>query len=130
MMPINSLTNDASFQALKLSMDAAAMRHQAIASNLANVNTPNYKRMDLSTTFSAEFDKAMDSLKGGNSISSMPKAEIAEDTKAQAVRFDGNSVNFDQEMVEMMKNQSNYEFAAKTLAQQYSQIRSAISGKF
>ena len=46
-----------SYVALKKTLDAAVLRHQAIASNLANLETPNYKRIDISPDFEARLQK-------------------------------------------------------------------------
>ena len=50
-----------SYVALKKTLDAAVLRHQAIASNLANLETPNYKRIDISPDFEARLQKAVGS---------------------------------------------------------------------
>ena len=48
-----------SYVALKKTLDAAVLKHQAIASNLANLETPNYKRIDISPDFAARLQKAV-----------------------------------------------------------------------
>jgi flagellar basal-body rod protein FlgB len=127
MLGIQSLGNDATAQSLKLTLEAAAARHEAIASNIANVNTPNYKRMDLSPTFQAAYQRAMDQLQDGKAMDQLPQASISE-IKTGLERYDGNNVDFDKEMVAMMQNQTQHEFATKMLAQYYHELHSAISG--
>jgi len=129
-MTADALTNDSTFQSLKLSMEAATLRHQAIASNIANVNTPNYKRVDLSPTFQAQFDQTMQKLAKGDQISMLPKGQLSESQDIDMTRFDGNNVNLDKEMVALMENQTKFSFAARMLAQKYQSISSAITGKF
>jgi hypothetical protein len=45
---IDALFTDSDYVAAKKMLDVTVLRHQAIASNLANVETPNYKRLDVS----------------------------------------------------------------------------------
>lgn len=127
--PVAGITNDSTFQSLKLSLQAAEMRHQAISSNIANINTPNYKRVDLAPSFQAEFSRALDQLRVDSAPATTPTATLGEDPTSVVSRFDGNNVNFDREMVEMVKNQSQHEFAARMLSQKYGAIRMAITGK-
>ena len=125
----SAITDNALLQSLKMSLNTATIRHQAIASNIANVNTPGYKRIDLSPSFQTEFQTAMKQLKAGKTLDSTPRATLAEIPHAGLTRFDGNNVDIDKEMIELMDNQSKYEFAAKMLTQNYSAIRAAITGR-
>src|SRR5882762_4821252 len=97
----NGLFATPSIQSLKLAMDDAAIRHQAISSNIANVNTPGYRRMDVSATFEAAFTNALDSLSNGQSVGEMPDATIETAAAQGPARPDGNTVQIEQEMVNM-----------------------------
>jgi len=44
---IDALFADSYYTAAKKMLDVTALRHEAIASNLANVETPGYKRLDV-----------------------------------------------------------------------------------
>src|SRR5437868_147119 len=55
---IEGLFNQPSYLAAKKTLDAVAVRQEAIASNIANLETPGYKRVDLAPTFRAELDRA------------------------------------------------------------------------
>jgi flagellar basal-body rod protein FlgB len=46
---IEALFNQPDYLAAKKTLDAVALRHEAIASNIANVETPGYRRIDLAT---------------------------------------------------------------------------------
>ena len=48
---IQSLFNQSNYVVTKKLLDATVLRHQAIAGNLANVETPNYKRIDVAPSF-------------------------------------------------------------------------------
>src|SRR4051794_3614618 len=87
---------------LQRAMEGATMRQQALAGNIANVNTPGYKRQDVD--FQTALTNAIDARKplGGVTFSA------ATDSTAPA-RADGNSVDIDQENAELSKNGLQYE---------------------
>jgi len=110
-------------------MDEAALRHQAIASNIANVNTPGYQRMDVSSSFEQAFSSALNRLANGQSAGEMPDAKIETAAVQGPARPDGNTVQIEQEMVNMAQNSAKYEFAGQMLAQNYHGIKYAITGQ-
>jgi flagellar basal-body rod protein FlgB len=63
---------------------------------------------------------------GGQGIESIrPRVEI---DRESSIRIDGNTVNIDQEMVELAKNSGRFAQLAELLNRQYGQIKAAISG--
>jgi len=110
-------------------MDEAALRHQAIASNLANVNTPGYQRMDVSSSFEQAYSDAITRLGNGETVDEMPEARIEKAAVQGPARPDGNTVQIEQEMVNMAQNSARYEFAGQMLAQNYHGIKLAITGQ-
>lgn len=56
---IDALFNQNGYLAAKKMLDATAVRQDAIASNIANVETPGYKRLDLAPTFQAQLQQAV-----------------------------------------------------------------------
>jgi flagellar basal-body rod protein FlgB len=116
-------------QSLRLAMDDAAIRHQAIASNIANVNTPGYRRMDVSSSFEQSFSDALTRLSNGETVGEMPEAKIETAAVQGPARPDGNTVQIEQEMVNMAQNSAKYEFAGQMLAQNYHGLKLAISGQ-
>ena len=103
-------------------LDASAVRHRVIANNVANVNTPGYKRLDVN--FETELAKVL--ANGGDVKTATPV--IAEDATAPA-RQDGNTVDIDREMGQLAKNSSLYQAASTILATRLAMLRSAISGR-
>ncbi len=110
-------------------MDEAALRQQAISSNIANVNTPGYQRMDVSATFQNAYTDAMKSLSEGESADSMPDATIETAAVQGPARPDGNTVQIEQEMVGLAQNSARYEFAGQMLSQNYHGMKYAITGQ-
>lgn len=127
--PISSLTNNPTLQSLKLAMDASVTRHAAISSNLANINTPNYQRLDVSADFKTHFAEALNQLQQGETPTELPKPTLVQDKTPLATRFDGNNVNLDSEVVNLMNNQSYEEFTARVLTDNYTSLHAAIAGR-
>ena len=102
-------------------LDAANLRHQAIAQNVANVNTPGYR--PISIAFENDLEKA---LKNNSSVKQvMPRLVDAGGTS----RDDGNSVDIDKEMGQLSKNGLLFAAAAQILASRLASLRSAIAGR-
>ena len=127
---IEQLFNDPTTQSLKMTLDAAAIRHSALASNVANVNTPGYQRVDLSPSFKASLDAALHQVDQGKELapSQLPQGQITVSNIQNQARYDGNTVNMDQEMTEMIKNQTDFDFSAQLLALKYAGLKAAITG--
>jgi flagellar basal-body rod protein FlgB len=102
-------------------MDAAALRHKVIAQNVANVNTPGYRR--LAVEFEDELAKALGTPGGAGRVT--PKVVIADGPE----RVDGNTVDMDREMGDLTKNGLLYQAAAQIIASRMAALRSAVSGR-
>jgi flagellar basal-body rod protein FlgB len=103
-------------------LDAADLRHRVIANNVANVNTPGYRRQEV------RFEEALSEAlaKGGEATSVRPQVvEAAGDVG----RADGNTVDIDAEMARLSTNSLLYRLFAQVLTGQLATMRSAITGK-
>jgi flagellar basal-body rod protein FlgB len=108
-------------------LDAAALRQQAIASNLANVETPGYKRVDLASNFAEQLKESLSSGNGASQASGVvPKLVV--DSNARSVRADGNNVDIDKELLAMDNNAMNYEYLSDVVTHNIKQIKMAITG--
>ncbi|MEI7686767.1 MAG: flagellar basal body rod protein FlgB [Planctomycetota bacterium] len=103
-------------------LDVAAMRHDVIAQNVANVNTPGY------TTLEVSFEDALKESLAGNSKASNAKAEMVEGTGG-VPREDGNNVDIDMEMARLQKNALYFKVYTQIMANDLAQYRSAITGR-
>ena len=128
-MALDGLFLSPTLQSLRLTMDDAALRQQAISSNIANVNTPGYQRMDVSSTFQQAYSDALTSLGNGETVGDMPDATIETAAVQGPARPDGNTVQLEQEMVGLAQNSARYEFAGQMLAQNFHGIKYAITGQ-
>ena len=131
---VGQIFNDPTLSSLKLSLQASSARQVALASNIVNVNTPGYKRVDLKTSFQNDLMSAMKQMDetGSGDLTSAPKAspDASVDTAdlQNPARYDGNTVNLDQEVTAMMKNSADYQFASHIMALKYTALKQAISG--
>ena len=122
---IEQLFSGTNYQATKQLLDAATTRHEALASNISNIETPGYKRVDLPKDFAREFSTYVQS--GGHSAA--PAAKIVEDASASSRRKDGNTVQLDKELLAMSKNEAEYETLAEFVSGSIKQLKLAISGR-
>ena len=113
---------------LEKELDAFAVRNKAIASNIANIDTPGYKRVDVS--FRQELANAIQSSSNDVNLS-----ENVEDVNP-AIQIDpsgsmasgANNVDIDQEMAELAKNQLQFKLAANLMSETFKLIDNSING--
>ncbi len=122
---IEQLFSGANYQATKQLLDVAIVRHEALAANLSNIETPGYKRVDLPKDFAQEFTAHMRA--GGGPAA--PKPSIVEDSTATARRKDGNTVQLDKELLAMTKNEAEYDMLTEFVSGSIKQLRLAITGR-
>jgi flagellar basal-body rod protein FlgB len=120
----STLSMSDSIELLKGLMGASAARHRVIANNLANINTPGYKRQDV--RFRDAFAKALSDNRSG-ALTDVD-LEHYRDTSSPA-RPDGNNVSTQREMGRMAENSLLYEVSTRVLQAKYQGLRKAISGR-
>jgi flagellar basal-body rod protein FlgB len=106
-------------------LDAAAMRQDAIAANIANASTPGYRRVDLAPDFEQQLKssfEAGDLATEGQSI----QPTLTEDASAKSVRPDGNSVQLEQELLTMNRNAVQYDYLTDVVSYNIKQLKIAI----
>jgi flagellar basal-body rod protein FlgB len=120
---------------LHRTMDVSMLRQQVIADNIANADTPNFKRSTVN--FEAELERALDSEK-----TNKPKAHL---TDPRHIPFDktqdyrdvrprkvldylstadnnGNNVDIEQESMNLLQNQLRYQMLSKAVAEEFSRV--------
>lgn len=105
-------------------LDVASVRHRVIAHNVANVNTPGFRQLDVN------FENALEQrLNRGDAAGSLRiRPEIVEG-QGGPERADGNNIDIDQEMGRLTKNTLLYRTYAQILAVKLAAMRSAINGR-
>jgi flagellar basal-body rod protein FlgB len=124
---VASLFSSDSYTAVKKMMDVSAMRHAAIASNIANVSTPGYKRVDLSKNFEAELRSKIQARDNIKIAGAEPRTEV--DTLTPTTRADGNNVQIDSEMLALTTNTMNFDALTQFASGSLKQLRMAITGR-
>ena len=113
---------------LEKELDAFALRNKAIANNIANIETPNYKRLDVG--FEKQLSDAIEAAKNNVDLSEKvdqvePEIEI---DRSSILASGANNVDIDQEMAELAKNQLRFKLAARLMSGMFSQIDKSITG--
>ena len=124
---IEGLFNQPSYLAAKKTLDAVAVRQEAIANNIANLETPGYKRVDLAPNFRTELDRACAS-GDAQQIESL-KPSLAQDTTAVANSKDGNTVSLENEMMQLNQNVMTHTLETQMLSSMLMRLKMAITGK-
>ena len=133
---MDSLICDPASRVLSKYLDTALLRQEVIANNIANVNTPGFKRSYV--VFEEELRQAMgvtDSLQmerthprhfgGGDSLEGI-EPEVGTDTST-STRVEGNNVDVEEEMAELAMNGINYYLAAQQLNNKLAMLSHVIS---
>ncbi len=114
---------------LEKAADASWTRNDILANNIANVDTPGYKRKDVQfETYLSNAVAGTDSL--DETISNIDLNELNCTTYTDQVnlsyRFDGNNVDINTENVELAKNQLKYYTLMNSMTQEFSRLKSAL----
>ncbi|HQU30138.1 MAG: flagellar basal body rod protein FlgB [Planctomycetia bacterium] len=113
---------DKSINLLEKMLDVSAIKHKVIANNIANVNTPGYKKMEVS--FSDQLEKVIKDTSVDKFDALQPKIVIT--GKDESVRNDGNNVDMDKEISALMKNTLSYSVFSQLFAKKMELVKTAI----
>lgn len=112
------------FDLLAKAVDVTVLRHKVLSQNVANVNTPGYRKLDVS------FDDALAKhleRHGEDGVGQL-QPTIVEDTTTPA-RLDGNNVDIDREMMRLNKNTLLNNTYLQIVATKTAMMRRAINGQ-
>lgn len=116
---------------LKKTADAAWQRNQVIGNNIANVDTPGYKRKDidfesqLSIALGESRYESVDS-KVSHLSSTELKPRVYTDAANFSYRLDGNNVDIDTENVELAANQLKYQGLITSINNEFANLKMVI----
>lgn len=117
-------------------MDASWKRNEVIANNIANVNTPGFKKS------SVEFESILQDVLNRNSIRGMQTHEKhipighenissvnyeVQEHSTYSTRRDGNNVDIDVEMAERSKNELLYQTLSARVNSSFERMRTVIT---
>jgi flagellar basal-body rod protein FlgB len=124
---IEALFNQTGYLAAKKTLDAVALRQEAIANNIANLETPGYKRLDLAPAFQTELDRACAT--GDSQEIAGLKPTLAPDPNAVPTGRDGNTVHLENELMQLNQNAVTHTLETQLVSTMLSRMRLAITGK-
>ena len=113
--------------------DGAWARNEAIANNIANVDTPGYKRQDVS--FETELQHALKASRYRSLDTKVAEANlhlnrleprVYMDIPNWSYRMDKNNVDIDTENVELASNQIKYNGIANSIDSEFRNLRAVI----
>ena len=116
------------YQLARKLLDAAALRQEAIASNVANVETPGYRRLDVAPDFAQQLRASSARGETGATMQDI-RPQLAEDTSARTMRPDGNTVEIERELLAMNKNAVEYDYLSDVVSNNLKQLKLAITGR-
>lgn len=113
--------------------DASYTRETLIANNIANVDTPTYKRKDIDFQSVLEKELRTEATKYPNLTTlvnhmdtSKLTAEVYKDYENFSYRIDKNNVDIDTENVELASEQLRYQQLTTAVSQEFSHLKTAI----
>ena len=126
---------------LNKAMDVSIYKDTVIADNIANVDTPKFKRREV--IFEEKLKKVLeDQSNRGKLMVTNPRhirigginswKELQPDVvqiKSETYRNDGNNVDIDVEMAKRTKNELYYDSLAQCMTREISLLRLAITGR-
>ena len=136
-MPTNGIFRD-TISLLERSLNLRSLQHRVLASNIANMDTPNYKAVEIAVA--EEMSRNQDSASGIKLVRSQSghlpiKHNPADNVKLKvakppefSLRGDGNTVDLDRTMGRLAENTLLYKTAAQIISQKFSGLKRAING--
>ena len=115
-------------------MAFAQRRHELLAGNVANIDTPDYRTKDLDIgdfqNALAESINAAATKPASNSVSPTTRDDIYAGPRAateQVVFHDGSDVSLEHQVTQLAKNQHLHSLAITTMRSQFALLRAAIT---
>mgnify|MGYP000943878570 CR=1 FL=1 len=118
---------------LKSAADASWLREEVLSNNIANVDTPNYKRQDID--FSTYLNSAIEASATPAStltqkINNIDYDNISTrtytDNSTLSYRLDGNNVDLSTENAELASEQLNYTALVDSINNEFSRMKAVI----
>lgn len=110
--------------------DASWKRNELISNNIANVDTPGYKRKDIQfqTYLMNEMtgNGSLDQKVANTNLNSL-EASVYTDHVSLSYRLDGNNVDIDTESANLAENQIRYYTLLDSMTQEFNRIKSVLS---
>lgn len=116
---------------LNKAADASWLREETIANNIANADTPGYKRKDVN--FESALRTELGNMKYNTLDSKVDNVSLSRlnvstyvDASNYSYRIDKNNVDIDTENVELASEQIRYSALTDSITQEFSRLKSVI----
>lgn len=117
---------------LNKAADASWKRNEVISNNIANVDTPGYKRKDVqfeSYLMSALVgDGSLDRRVANVNLKTL-SSDVYTDYAGMSYRLDGNNVNIDTESANLAENQIRYYALLDSMTQEFNRLKTVLQAK-
>ena len=117
---------------LDKAMDASWTRNSVISNNIANVDTPGFKRQDVHfedyLMNEVGYTMSLDDEVADVDLDSL-MATTYTDYATVSYRLDGNNVDIDTESAELAKNQIKYYTMADSVSQEFNRLKSVMKAQ-
>jgi flagellar basal-body rod protein FlgB len=131
-----NILNKPAFNQLERSLNAATMRQRVIADNIANVDTPYFKRSEVRFEELLQNEINATPLEGFRTDPRhfyfgrppVPEPQIIKDNSS-AINNNLNNVDIDYEMSLMAKNQLRYNVMVQQVSSEIKKTRTAMGGR-
>lgn len=112
--------------------DASNLRNELISNNIANVNTPNYKRKDINFESMLQSELAgetslYNAVASANEDLTVLDPQVYTDNASLSYRLDGNNVDIASEEAYLAENQIKYQALVDLMSQEFSRYKSVLS---
>ena len=125
---INPIFQTDNYQLARKLLDAAVLRQEAIATNVANAETPGFRRLDLAPDFAVQLKARVAAGDFAHNAASL-RPHLTEDQTARSIRPDGNTVEIERELMAMNRNAVEYDFLTEIVSNNLKQLKLAITGR-
>jgi flagellar basal-body rod protein FlgB len=137
---IQGLFRSTALPALEQTAIFAERRHEVLAGNVANLDTPGYRARDLSVSdFEKSLATAIDQDRNTKSVGYRRPGDFSPDrldvdpydgprlAMEKLVYHDGSDVNWEKQVTEISKNQGMHNLAIAIMRSQFGTLNAAIS---
>ena len=128
------LFQSSTIPALEQTLSFAQKRHELLAGNLANLDTPGYRSRDLDVgefqNALAESIEASQTIGAADRVSAVTRDDIyagPRNATEQVVFHDGSDVSLESQVTQISKNQHLHGLAITTMRSQFSLMQAAIT---
>ncbi|MBN1809633.1 MAG: flagellar basal body rod protein FlgB [Planctomycetes bacterium] len=130
--------DNTSVPVIEQAMRFAQLRHNYLANNVANVDTPGYKALDLpESEFREALARAIDDKRSGvtGTVDLKDTARVRSGAGGLRItpvsaggdtRVDGNDVSLDLELAKLAKNSMEYQVLGRLMARRFAFLRQAV----